>query len=904
MSQERRLRKQHAAAIKQLGGCCSGPLSASKGAWAGQPQKEPTWDFTPVRLAPGRRRLAGQPACHTGARLGQAVLQLPLAGSDVALQLPPALQLAATAAGNLDCRLQLFGMTADWPAQRQPTHAGDGSDQPRLLPAKSAAAGFACRSGALLLAHALFPDHTRGLLGWLAVPVAVADGLEVLHSAVPPPARAAVAVRASRLKGRLQGRRSSSSSSSSSSSGGEEGWDSGVGWVDGTGGVVQGSLHALRCLSGPVAALASAGWLWSMLHPSSHSLASCLVALAAVAADYGALSKDISRGRVQPGQELEAAWHLLLLLTRIAALLDLLLVLLLGGHWAAGIGAWESAGLFLRRRAWRLLLFSSSAAGAAFIKWGQWSSARRDIFPEDFCDTLAALHDNAPVHSFRHTRRAVEAAFGKPLRELFESFDPKPLASGSIAQVHRATLRRHAPTAANPAAQQAAAADEDELTQVVVKVCHPNVHRHICLDFRLLAGLSAAAARVPALRGLSLRESVAQFSHTMTAQTDLRVEGVHALRFSNNFSGVASSVQIPRPIPGLISQQVLVETYEPGQSVAQYMKRHTPINAHIVGLGVDAFLKMLLVDNFVHTDLHPGNILFRAVPHKHAAQQQRWARQQRQQQQDAAQAQQQVQQGAGRRRRWQFWRSRSSRGAAAADGEQGAGAAAAAAAPEQWELELQQMIGQQQRRWASKQAQPGADGSSVANARLAAAAAAAAANPVVDEAAQLLEQQLAGGSSSSSSNGQPALEAQLVLLDFGLAEQLTAEVRHHFISFLNAISAGDGLCAARHLLRWSHTQACEDPRGFTSDVMDLFSDRCRIGSEAGIDLDGVMKAVLGLARKWGVSIDSCYASLVISVCVLVGFAQALDPGVNIMDAATPALLAYSLTGKVVGRLYS
>lgn len=148
---------------------------------------------------------------------------------------------------------------------------------------------------------------------------------------------------------------------------------------------------------------------------------------------------------------------------------------------------------------------------------------------------------SAPVHSFRHTRRAVEAAFGKPLRELFESFDPKPLASGSIAQVHRATLRRHAPTAANPAAQQAAAADEDELTQVVVKVCHPNVHRHICLDFRLLAGLSAAAARVPALRGLSLRESVAQFSHTMTAQTDLRVEGVHALRFSNNFSGAAAA---------------------------------------------------------------------------------------------------------------------------------------------------------------------------------------------------------------------------------------------------------------------------------------------------------------------------------------------------------------------------
>jgi predicted unusual protein kinase regulating ubiquinone biosynthesis (AarF/ABC1/UbiB family) len=316
------------------------------------------------------------------------------------------------------------------------------------------------------------------------------------------------------------------------------------------------------------------------------------------------------------------------------------------------------------------------------------------------------------------------------------------------------------------------------------------------------------------------------------------------------------------------------------------MKRRTPINAQIVGLGVDAFLKMLLVDNFVHTDLHPGNILFRAVPRKVAAKQQHVKQQQKggvgKVAQKVPQQQEQQSSSQGRRRRWQFWRSCSN--SSTGTGDAGSGQVSAeAAAPEQWEVELQQMIGQQQQRWASKHVLPGTDGcSSATDARLAAAA--AAASPVLDEAALLLEQQLANGSSSSSD--QSALEAQLVLLDFGLAEQLTDEVRHHFISFLNAISAGDGLCAARHLLRWSHTQACEDPRGFTSDVMDLFSDRCQISSEAGIDLDGVMKTVLGLARKWGVSIDSCYASLVISVCVLVGFAQALDPGVNIMDAVS------------------
>jgi len=91
---------------------------------------------------------------------------------------------------------------------------------------------------------------------------------------------------------------------------------------------------------------------------------------------------------------LQQLWQLLVVL---CALLDLLLVLLLGGHWAAGVSAWESAGMWLRRQAWVLLHFSCSKAGAAFIKWGQWSSSRRDIFPADFCDALSVFHDRCGV---------------------------------------------------------------------------------------------------------------------------------------------------------------------------------------------------------------------------------------------------------------------------------------------------------------------------------------------------------------------------------------------------------------------------------------------------------------------------------------------------------------------------
>lgn len=159
---------------------------------------------------------------------------------------------------------------------------------------------------------------------------------------------------------------------------------------------------------------------------------------------------------------------------------------------------------------------------------------------------LAAVTCRAPVHSYRHSRREIKAALGVEVEQLFDAFDPQPLASGSIAQVHRATLKsaqyrqylqqQHLHAQQQHSVQCEAEQQEQE-QQVVVKVCHPNVAQHIRLDFKLVGWLSIAASKLPLLRGLPVRESVAQFSHTMTAQTDLRVEAVHALRFHNNFAG-------------------------------------------------------------------------------------------------------------------------------------------------------------------------------------------------------------------------------------------------------------------------------------------------------------------------------------------------------------------------------
>jgi hypothetical protein len=185
--------------------------------------------------------------------------------------------------------------------------------------------------------------------------------------------------------------------------------------------------------------------------------------------------------------------------------------------------------------------------------------------------------------------------------------------------------------------------------------------------------------------------------------------------------------------------------------------------------------------------IRTGNILFRSVPRQ---QQARQLKQLKKQQAAAPKPSQQQ-----RRRGWQFWRR--ARHSSSSSSSNGGGAAAPAdtPAPEQWEVELEQMIAAQQRNW---QGRNGGDTNSPSSSHPAAAqGGAASADGGTDDAA-----------ASSPSEGPPGA-AQLVLLDFGLAEQLTHAVRHHFISFLNAISAGDGLAAARHLLRWSGKQACQ-----------------------------------------------------------------------------------------------
>ncbi|KND90629.1 ABC1 family protein, mitochondrial [Tolypocladium ophioglossoides CBS 100239] len=278
---------------------------------------------------------------------------------------------------------------------------------------------------------------------------------------------------------------------------------------------------------------------------------------------------------------------------------------------------------------YKFLVKAMEWAGPAFIKLGQWAASRTDIFPNEMCDTMSKLHSNAPAHSMRNTRETVQAAFdGRAFDDIFEEFNEKPLGVGAIAQVYKAKLKPdlaspnalHDPEEPQALSQNVRRNVETVLksspkrvpsTYVAVKVLHPNVERTVRRDLKIMGFFAAVLNAIPTIEWLSLPGEVAQFGEMMKLQLDLRIEAANLETFRQNFKD-RSTAWFPYPYTEFTTRNVLVEEYAQGIPLADFMENGGGVFQHdIADEGLDAFLRMLLLDNFVHADLHPGNIMVR-----------------------------------------------------------------------------------------------------------------------------------------------------------------------------------------------------------------------------------------------------------------------------------------------------
>ncbi|KAG6056994.1 hypothetical protein E4U17_001802 [Claviceps sp. LM77 group G4] len=279
------------------------------------------------------------------------------------------------------------------------------------------------------------------------------------------------------------------------------------------------------------------------------------------------------------------------------------------------------------------LVKSMELAGPAFIKLGQWAASRSDIFPNEMCETMSKLHSNAPAHSMHATRKTVEAAFdGRRFEDIFDEFDQKPLGVGAIAQVYKAKLKPELAESMSNGLHGRGGEESAGLTEnvrrhvdvvlksspkrvpssyVAVKVLHPKVERTVRRDLRIMGFFASVLHFIPTIEWLSLPDEVGQFGEMMKLQLDLRIEAANLETFRRNFKD-RSTASFPYPYTDFTTRNVLIEEFAQGIPLASFMENGGGVFQHeIADEGLDAFLRMLLLDNFVHADLHPGNIMVR-----------------------------------------------------------------------------------------------------------------------------------------------------------------------------------------------------------------------------------------------------------------------------------------------------
>jgi aarF domain-containing kinase len=242
---------------------------------------------------------------------------------------------------------------------------------------------------------------------------------------------------------------------------------------------------------------------------------------------------------------------------------------------------------------------------------------------------MSKLHANAPAHSFHATKRIVRQAFGgRAFDDIFDEFDEKPLGVGAIAQVYKAKLK---PDLALPGDVDVPEGPADlrhnvrknvdtvlkstpkrvPSSYVAVKVQHPRVERTVRRDLRIMRFFASVLNTIPTMEWLSLPDEVDQFGEMMKLQLDLRIEAANLSRFRKNFKD-RTTAWFPFPYTEFCTRSVLIEEFAYGIPLADFMANGGGVfQQDIASEGLDAFLRMLLLDNFIHADLHPGNIMVR-----------------------------------------------------------------------------------------------------------------------------------------------------------------------------------------------------------------------------------------------------------------------------------------------------
>lgn len=233
--------------------------------------------------------------------------------------------------------------------------------------------------------------------------------------------------------------------------------------------------------------------------------------------------------------------------------------------------------------------------GPAFIKFGQMLSTRADLIGEQNASDLSTLQDQLAPFPAAAARATIEQELGRPVEELFLTFDDQPVSAASIAQVHLATI---APT------------DEIPNGEVAVKVLRPGIEAALARDIDLLRWLAEMTERTqPRLRRLKPVEVVDTFAETVKTEMDLRLEAAAAAELAANFA--QDPTYLVPPIDWrLTARRVMTQKRIAGIPIDD--RDAILAGGHnireVLSKAAAIFFNQVFRDGYFHGDQHPGNM--------------------------------------------------------------------------------------------------------------------------------------------------------------------------------------------------------------------------------------------------------------------------------------------------------
>jgi ubiquinone biosynthesis protein len=225
--------------------------------------------------------------------------------------------------------------------------------------------------------------------------------------------------------------------------------------------------------------------------------------------------------------------------------------------------------------------------GPTFVKLGQILSTRPDLIPPAYIDEFSKLQDNVPPFPFEDVANQIRMELGANIGDVFTYFDPNPIASASLAQVHKANLQNGA--------------------QVAVKIQRPDIKPLIESDIDLLYLLSRLAERsIPELKLYTPRKVVREFERAIIRELDFTIEAANAERFRRNFNGNLD-LYFPKIYSELSGKKALTMEFIEGVKITD-----APLCGYdsrlLARRGLRAVVEMIFRDGFFHADPHPGNV--------------------------------------------------------------------------------------------------------------------------------------------------------------------------------------------------------------------------------------------------------------------------------------------------------